>query len=105
MPFKIPLPANFGGRVTSKNRSEYRLMSEQKNVTFESAISELETIVQQLESGDLELQQSLQLFERGIELTRQSQSRLQEAEQKVQILMEKQGSLELQSFSENDQQG
>lgn len=80
-------------------------MSEQKNITFESAMSELEHIVQQLESGDLELQQSLQLFERGIELTRLSQSRLQEAEQKVQILMEKQGNLELQSFSEPEQQG
>lgn len=68
-------------------------------------MSELEHIVQQLESGDLELQQSLQLFERGIELTRLSQSRLQEAEQKVQILMEKQGNLELQSFSEPEQQG
>ncbi len=105
MPFKLPLPANFGGRVASKNRSDNRLMSEQKNVTFESAINELESIVQQLESGDLELQQSLQLFERGIELTRLSQSRLQEAEQKVQILMEKQGNLELQSFSESEQQG
>ncbi|QTH64818.1 exodeoxyribonuclease VII small subunit [Psychrosphaera ytuae] len=80
-------------------------MSEQNNITFESAMSELEHIVQQLESGDLELQQSLQLFERGIELTRLSQSRLQEAEQKVQILMEKQGNLELQSFSEPEQQG
>lgn len=80
-------------------------MSEQKNITFESAISELETIVQQLESGDLALQQSLQLFERGIELTRLSQSRLQDAEQKVQILMEKQGNLELQPFTEPEQQG
>ena len=80
-------------------------MTSPKNVTFESAISELETIVNQLESGDLELEQSLQLFERGIELTRLSQSRLQEAEQKVQILMEKQGNLELQPFNENPGQG
>lgn len=73
-------------------------MTDPKQVTFETAISELETIVQQLESGDLELEQSLKLFERGIELTRISQGRLQEAEQKVQVLMEKQGSLELQPF-------
>lgn len=65
---------------------------------FEQAIAELESIVNQLESGDLELEQSLKLFERGIELTRISQSKLQEAEQKVQILMEKQGDLELQPF-------
>lgn len=65
---------------------------------FEQAIAELESIVNQLESGDLELEQSLKLFERGIELTRVSQNKLQEAEQKVQILMEKQGALELQPF-------
>ncbi|MDC2888466.1 exodeoxyribonuclease VII small subunit [Psychrosphaera sp. 1_MG-2023] len=65
---------------------------------FEQAIAELESIVNQLESGDLELEQSLKLFERGIELTRISQSKLQEAEQKVQILMEKQGDLQLQPF-------
>ncbi|GAB3004609.1 exodeoxyribonuclease VII small subunit [Psychrosphaera aestuarii] len=76
-------------------------MTTPKNLTFETAITELETIVNQLESGDLELEQSLALFERGIELTRLSQSRLQEAEQKVQILMEKQGNLELQPFNEN----
>jgi exodeoxyribonuclease VII small subunit len=73
-------------------------MTESKNISFEAAIQELETIVQQLESGDLDLDKSLKLFERGIELTRLSQNRLQEAEQKVQILMEKQGQLELQSF-------
>jgi len=74
-------------------------MANSKSVSFEAAISELETIVNQLESGDLELEQSLNLFERGIELTRLSQTRLQEAEQKVQILMEKQGQLELQEFN------
>lgn len=76
-------------------------MAPKKSDSFEAAIAELETIVTQLESGDLELEQSLKLFERGIELTRVSQSRLQEAEQKVQILMEKQGQLELQPFNEN----
>ncbi|MUH71587.1 exodeoxyribonuclease VII small subunit [Psychrosphaera haliotis] len=80
-------------------------MATPKDITFETAISELETIVNQLESGDLELEKSLALFERGIELTRLSQGRLQEAEQKVQILMEKQGNLELQPFSENVGQG
>ncbi|MDB2374329.1 exodeoxyribonuclease VII small subunit [Psychrosphaera haliotis] len=80
-------------------------MATPKDITFETAISELETIVNQLESGDLELEKSLVLFERGIELTRLSQGRLQEAEQKVQILMEKQGNLELQPFSENVGQG
>lgn len=78
-------------------------MTTPKNVSFEIAISELENIVSQLESGDLELEQSLALFERGIELTRLSQSKLQEAEQKVQILMAKQDQLELQPFAANEQ--
>jgi len=75
-------------------------MTNKPTISFETAISELEQIVAQLESGDLELEQSLKLFERGIELTRVSQTKLQEAEQKVQILMEKNGQLELQPFSE-----
>ena len=78
-------------------------MTTPKNVSFEIAISELENIVSQLESGDLELEQSLALFERGIELTRLSQSKLQEAEQKVQILMAKQDQLELQPVAANEQ--
>lgn len=78
-------------------------MTTQKTVSFETAIGELERIVSQLESGDLELEQSLALFERGIELTRLSQSKLQEAEQKVQILMAKQDQLELQPFNANEQ--
>lgn len=78
-------------------------MATPKNVSFEVAINELESIVSQLESGDLELEQSLALFERGIELTRLSQSKLQEAEQKVQILMAKQDQLELQPFAANEQ--
>lgn len=73
-------------------------MTKNQSPSFETAISELEQIVAQLESGDLELDQSLKLFERGIELTRLSQHKLQEAEQKVQILMEKNGQLKLQPF-------
>ncbi|OEY69316.1 exodeoxyribonuclease VII small subunit [Rheinheimera salexigens] len=53
-------------------------------------MSELELIVQQLEQGDLSLDQSLQQFERGITLARQSQQLLQAAEQKVQVLMQQQ---------------
>lgn len=75
-------------------------MTTKQQISFETAIAELEQIVAQLESGDLELEQSLKLFERGIELTRVSQSKLQEAEQKVQILMDKNGQLELQPFTE-----
>ena len=76
-------------------------MTANKSTSFETTISELENIVSQLESGDLELEQSLKLFERGIELTRLSQNKLQEAEQKVKILMDKQGELTLEPFQES----
>lgn len=57
---------------------------------FEQSLSELEQIVQQLEHGELSLDQALQQFERGITLARHSQQLLQGAEQKVQLLMQQQ---------------
>jgi exodeoxyribonuclease VII small subunit len=55
---------------------------------FEQALSELEAVVQQLEGGELSLEQSLKHFERGIALTRACQKSLAEAEQRVKVLME-----------------
>jgi exodeoxyribonuclease VII small subunit len=55
---------------------------------FEQMIADLASIVQQLEQGDLSLDDALQQFERGILLARQSQQQLQAAEQKVQILLQ-----------------
>ena len=51
--------------------------------SFEKALSELEQIVTRLESGDLPLNE----FERGVQLARQGQAKLQQAEQRVQILL------------------
>ena len=55
---------------------------------FESAIGELETIVKTLEAGDLSLEQSLQLFERGVQLSRFCHARLEDAERRVEIISE-----------------
>jgi len=55
---------------------------------FESAIAELETIVKTLEEGDLALEKSLALFERGVTLSRFCHSKLEEAERRVEILNE-----------------
>jgi exodeoxyribonuclease VII small subunit len=59
---------------------------------FERSLAELEGIVARLEQGELSLDESLQQFERGIGLTRVCQSALQQAEQKIEILMRKGGS-------------
>jgi len=70
-----------------------------KTLDFETALAELEGLVEQMEQGDLSLDESLKQFERGVELTRACQTALKEAEQKVQILLEKDGQAELESFT------
>jgi len=57
-----------------------------KQADFETALKELEGIVAQLESGDLTLERALELFERGVILSRECQKRLDEAERKVEVL-------------------
>ena len=63
---------------------------------FEKSLKELETLVEQLEQGDLPLDKALEHFEKGVALTRNCQAQLKAAEQKVQILME--GRQNLTSF-------
>lgn len=58
-----------------------------KTPDFEEALSELETLVQRLERGDLPLDEALKHFERGVVLTRHCQSCLKAAQQKVEILL------------------
>ncbi len=71
---------------------------------FEHSLAELEKTVRALESGDLSLEQALKAFEKGIGLTRECQQALQDAEQKVRILLERNGQTSLQNFdaTEND---
>jgi len=56
---------------------------------FEAAIGELEAIVKKLEEGDLALEQSLVLYERGVQLSRFCHARLEEAERRIEILNER----------------
>ena len=56
---------------------------------FEAAIAELETIVKKLEDGDLPLEQSLELYERGVHLSRFCHARLEDAERRIEILNER----------------
>jgi exodeoxyribonuclease VII small subunit len=55
---------------------------------FEEALSELESLVEQLESGEMSLDQSLQQFRRGVELTRHCQGILDQAQQVVEQLVD-----------------
>ncbi len=72
---------------------------ENNSFNFESSLNELEKLVDALENGDLSLEQSLQDFERGINLTRACQSALTDAQQKVQILLSENGKSSLEDFS------
>jgi exodeoxyribonuclease VII small subunit len=56
---------------------------------FEAAIAELETIVKKLEDGDLPLETSLQLYERGVQLSRFCHAQLEQAEKRIEILNER----------------
>ena len=72
--------------------------SKKAGFAFEKSLLELETLVEKMESGDLTLEQSLAAFETGIGLTRECQKALDDAEQKVRILVEKNGQLESRPF-------
>jgi len=80
-------------------------MEELKVKDFESALRTLEDIVGKLETGDLTLERSLELFEEGIKISRFCGSKLEEAERKVEILTRaSDGTLSEQPFSEEDQE-
>ena len=61
-------------------------MSNSKPKTFESSLEELERIVRELEQGELTLEKSLELFERGVKLSRECQERLNQAERRIEML-------------------
>jgi exodeoxyribonuclease VII small subunit len=75
-----------------------------KGLNFENSLAELESLVEELEEGELSLEDSLKAFERGIKLTRECQVALTRAEQKVQQLIEENGSVTSVAFEEADQQ-
>ena len=77
--------------------------AEQEGFHLEDALQELENLVETLEEGELSLEESLKQFERGVALTRSCQKALQEAEQKVRILMEKNGESSLDDFNTDGQ--
>jgi exodeoxyribonuclease VII small subunit len=56
---------------------------------FESAIAELDTIARTLEEGDLPLEKSLELYERGVQLSRFCHAKLEAAERRIEILNER----------------
>lgn len=77
-------------------------MAKTKTASFEQSLETLEQLVTRMDSGELSLEESLAVFEKGIKLIRQCQGQLQNAEQKVQQLMESNGELQTEPFNEPD---
>ena len=72
---------------------------------FEQALAELENLVERLEGGDLPLEEALQTFERGVTLTRQCQTALKSAQQKVEILLKRGGEAGVEPFRVPEDEG
>ncbi|OEE69636.1 exodeoxyribonuclease VII small subunit [Vibrio genomosp. F6] len=70
-----------------------------ENMTFEATIEELDGLVDQLENGELALDDALKKFERGIALARAGQNKLSDAEQRVSILLQHDDNAELSEFN------
>jgi exodeoxyribonuclease VII small subunit len=69
------------------------MADKKSDINFEKALTDLEGIVEELESGDLSLEDALKSFEKGIKLTRQCQEQLSKAELQVKKLIEENGEL------------
>lgn len=70
----------------------------EESVDFERALGELEELVERMEQGEMTLEESLRSFERGMSLTRQCQKALDEAQQKVDKLLEQDGETRVTPF-------
>ncbi len=72
--------------------------SPQQGMSFESCLDELEKVVKELEAGDLSLERSLALFERGMSLSELCRKQLEEAETRVEMLIRKEGKMTAEPF-------
>jgi len=79
-----------------------RTPKETPKLDFETAMRELEELVERLEQGELPLEESLAAFERGVMLTRTCQTAFKDAEKKVEILLKKAGEPAVEDFESDE---
>lgn len=75
---------------------------DKKNITYEQAAAELESVVELLESGELTLEDSIRMFEKGIELVRFCNKKLDEIEKRITILIEGKDGMTEKDFHPDD---
>ena len=81
------------------------MAEEKKEVEFETALKKLETIVENLETGDMSLEQALKQYEEGVRMADICSKRLTEADKKVEVLMKTSGGkLKAAAFEENSKE-
>jgi exodeoxyribonuclease VII small subunit len=66
----------------------------QKPESFESCLDQLEKVVKELETGDLQLERSIELFEKGMALSENCRKQLEEAETRIEVLIRKDGKVQ-----------
>ena len=87
------------GRVTfNVARVKSKPQQPDKSPDFEQSLTELEALVAKLEQGDVPLEEALKTFERGVALTRQCQTALRTAQQKVEVLLARNGEETIESL-------
>ena len=79
------------------------MKSKSKLPDFEQSLTELEALVAKLEQGDVPLEEALKTFERGVALTRQCQTALRTAQQKVEVLLTRNGEETIESLVDEDE--
>lgn len=73
-----------------------------KELSFEEKLKQLETVVQELETGKLNLEESVKKFELGIKLSKECNQMLQDAEKKINILIKNENGLTEENFVQSD---
>jgi len=99
-PGSEPRPLGSGLPIAeSYNESMAENQTDAKPVeSFEASLDELDKVVKELEAGDLSLERSLELFERGMGLSDTCRKQLEQAETRVEILIRKEGKLTAEPF-------
>jgi exodeoxyribonuclease VII small subunit len=80
-------------------QGRHLMAAKKKSFDFEQSLADLEQLVTAMEAGTMSLEESLKAFEQGVKLTRECQQALQDAEQKVDLLLQQGTDLTLQPFS------
>ncbi|MBT8420623.1 MAG: exodeoxyribonuclease VII small subunit [Gammaproteobacteria bacterium] len=88
-------------KVSASGGSKSRNEPPENKPNFEQSLADLERLVVHMEQGELTLEETLENFERGIYLSKICQKAIDEAEQRVRILTEKEEKLEIESFADS----